>query len=313
MNIVFFGSSSFSIPVLEALLDSKHKVLHVITTPDRKKGRGQKMAATQVKQFALEKGLPCSSPEKLRDEAFVGPIKKLVLDLLVVASYGKMVPNSMLAIPKIASLNIHPSLLPKYRGASPIQSAILNGDTETGVSIAEVTAELDAGDLFGQITTEIGENENAEELSGRLARLGGDILLEVIERFEKGKISRTPQNPAFASVTHKLHKDFGAIDWSQTASQIHNLVRASYPWPAGFTFLHGKRLKILSTLLNPKKQPNAAPGTIFEISKDGTIEVTARNGSILLKRVQQEGRSEMNASEFARGEHIEKGECFESS
>lgn len=313
MNIVFFGSSSFSVPVLEALLASKHKIVHVITTPDRKKGRGQKIASTEVNHLAAQKNLPCSSPEKLRDESLVEVLKKTAPDFLVVASYGKMVPNSMLTLPKIAPLNVHPSLLPKYRGASPIQSAILSGDRQTGVSIAEVTPELDAGDLFGQVTVAMSENENSEELSARLAALGGRLVLEVMDRFERGESSRAPQNPELATVTHKIDKDFGKIHWEKSARDIHNLVRASFPWPSAFTFFRGKRLKVSSTQLGLKQSENEKPGTVLDVSKNGTVAVATGTDIILLHRVQLEGRKEMGAAEFARGERVQKGERFENS
>lgn len=312
MNIIFLGSSSFSIPVLEALVNSKHRVVHVVTTPDRKKGRGQKMAPTEVKYLALEKGLACSSPEKLRDESLVETLKTSAPDFLVVASYGKMVPNAMIALPKLAPLNVHPSLLPKYRGASPIQSAILSGDRKTGVSIAEVTSELDAGDLFGQVTTEIGENENTEALSARLAVLGGKLLLEIIEQFGRGNVRRTAQDSALATMTHKIHKDTGKIDWNKPAGEIHNLVRASFPWPAAFTFFHGKRLKILSTFLGDTSAAATKPGTVLDLSKEGAIIVATRSGPLRLRQVQLEGRKEINAAEFARGERIRRGDCFET-
>ena len=314
MKIVFFGSSEFSIPILQSLLSSSHSVVLVITTPDRKKGRGQKLGASIVKRFAEETHLPVAAPEKLSISSIVEQVKKIAPDFLVIASYGKMVPESIFTLPKIAALNIHPSLLPKHRGASPIQSAILEGDRKTGVSIADVTKELDSGDLFAQIETEIGENENALELSERLAEIGSKLVVKTLEEFCVGKISRMKQDPSQASYARKLHRDCGQINWEKPASYIHNQVRAYYPWPSAFTFLVGKRLKILETRLI-KTQATAignTPGTITDVIPNKAIHVQTQNGLLELIHVQLEGRREMTAFELALGQRLRKGDRFAS-
>ena len=313
MKIVFFGSSEFSIPVLEAILSSKYAVSQVITTPDRKKGRGQKIASSIVKTFSEERRLPVLTPEKLSMLEVVEKIKRAAPDFLIIASYGKMVPKSIFSIPKIASLNVHPSLLPKYRGASPIQSAILNGDTETGVSIAEVTSELDSGDIFAQMKTKIGENENAFELSDRLSKMAGKLLLEVIHQFEAGKISRTSQDSSKSVYAGKINKEAGKIDWRESAIKIHNQIRAYYPWPGALTLFHGKRLKILKAqVVESSAKQEKTPGTILKIDSGGGIQIQTQTGILELLRLQPEGRREMSASEFARGERIKEGDRFES-
>ena len=313
MKIIFFGSSDFSIPVLKALLASPHHVIHVITTPDKKRGRGQKLASTVVKEFALKHNLPVSNPEKLSDPSVVTAIQKLMPDLLVIASYGKLIPSSIFTVPKIAALNVHPSLLPKYQGASPIQQALLNGDKQTGVSIAEIIKKLDAGDVFGQVKTDIGENENALELSERLSEMAAELLLKVIQQFETGNVSRTPQMTSESVYAGKFEKEFGEINWQKPVLQIHNQVRACYPWPSAFTFFHGKRLKICKARPAQTDSQAVEPGTILEITLTGEIHVQTMPGILELIQVQLEGGREISSSEFVRGQHIQKGERFESS
>ena len=311
MKIIFFGSSEFSIPILESLLSSKHSVVHVITTPDRKKGRGQKLSSSIVKTFAEDQKLPVSNPEKLSVTAVTETLKRLAPDFLVIASYGKIVPESIFRIPKSSPLNVHPSLLPRHRGASPIQSAILEGDQKTGVSIADVTKELDSGDIFAQIETEIRENENAHALSERLAEMGSKLLLQVIDQFSSGKVSRMKQDSTKATYAKKLTRDSGQINWGKSAVYIHNQVRAYYPWPSAFTSFHGKRLKILETRISKMREDNNMPGAIANIERDKSIHVVTQNGLLEIIRVQLEGRREMNAFEFALGQRMTKGDQFE--
>ncbi|MBI1978372.1 MAG: methionyl-tRNA formyltransferase [Candidatus Omnitrophica bacterium] len=312
MRIVFFGSSEFSVPVLKALLSSKHAVVQVISTPDQKQGRGQKVGASTVKSFALTQNLPIITPEKLSPANAVETVAKQAPDFLVVASYGKMIPASIFKIPKIAPLNVHPSLLPKYRGASPIQEAILEGDEKTGVSIAEVTKDLDAGDLLGQVETPISPNENAHELSGRLAELGGELLLEVIRQFENGTILKTPQDASKSSYAKKITSESGRISWMKSAREIHNQVRAYHSWPSAFTFFHNKRLKVIETRVVENDSGEKSAGEIKEIKKGESLWVQAGRGILALVRVQLEGKREMNAFDFAIGQRIQMGERFES-
>lgn len=313
MKIIFFGSSEFSIPILKSLLSSKHSVVQVVTTPDRKKGRGQKVSPSVVSTFAQEYSLPILSPEKLSAAPVIEVIKNAASDFLVIASYGKMVPESIFTLPKIAPLNVHPSLLPRHRGASPIQSAILEGDQETGVSIADVTKELDSGDIFGQVKTDIGENENALELSERLAVMGATLLIKIIDQFSSGKISRTKQDSSKATYAKKLSRSLGKIDWEKPASCIHNEVRAYYPWPSAFTFFSRKRIKILETRVLKAQQAgsNAVPGTVTSIEHNKSFHITTQEGSLEVIRVQPEGRREMMAFEFIPGQRIKIGDRFE--
>ena len=337
MKIVFFGSSEFSIPILEALLSSNDQVAQVVTTPDKPKGRGQKVTPSIVKSYAEKKHISAITPNKLNQPDVLDGIKNLKPDFLVVASYGKLVPDSLLKIPKVIPLNVHPSLIPKYRGASPIQSAILAGDKTTGLTIMEVTDRLDAGDIFGQIETPIDEVENALQLSERLAHLGADLLLKVIAQFKQDKVSRTPQDDSKASYAKKIERDSGRIDWMKPASLIHNQVRAYYPWPSAYTFFRGKRLKILKTKLDsvrhcesrrdeaiskieiaasasrpPRNDGSGVPGTIVINEFAKTVCVQTRSGFLEILQVQMEGKREMTSFEFAIGQRIKPNERFES-
>jgi len=307
MKVIFFGSSSFSIPVLDELLRSSHEILHVITTPDQKKGRGQKVFPSPVKAFAKKNDLPFSSPSKLKNPDITDLIAQLQPDFIVVASYGKLIPASIFTRPKLAPLNVHPSLLPRHRGASPLQMTLYEGDSESGVSIAEVTQDLDAGDVFAQTTTPLDENENAEQLSNRLALMGAKLTLEVMERFERGTVTRTAQDSALATYAKKIEKEFGRLRWGDSSARIHNQVRACTPWPSAFTFLNGKRLKILETRKLSELKSTNAPGCVIKIDKDGTVAVQTKEGAIQLLRVQPEGKRVMSAYDFALGHHLNIG------
>ena len=311
MNITFFGSSHFSIPVLEALLASEHSVVQVISTPDKKQGRGQKVGSSVVKAFAENHRLPVLSPEKLPPAEVVEHVKTGKPDFMVIASYGKLIPPSIFSIAKIAPLNVHPSLLPKYRGASPIQQAILDGNEKTGVSIAEIIKELDAGDIFAQEETEIDENENGYQLEERLAHIGAKLVLQVITQFEAGPIRRIPQDSSTSSYAKKITSEAGLILWNRSAQEIYNQVRAYVPWPSAFTFFRGKRLKVLKTQ-KIKESSRENPGSI-QIDQAKRFLVQTGTSLIELIQVQLEGRKEMSAYDFAVGQRIEKGERFESS
>ncbi len=308
MNIVFFGSSDFSIPVLEALI-SRHNVVHVVTTPDKKKGRGQILAPTVVKEYAIKHKLSCSAPEKLNQPEVIDQIKNLNPDFIVIASYGKLVPEAIFKAVANAALNVHPSLLSRHRGASPIQRAILEGDKKTGVSIAEVTKDLDAGDLFAQAETALDPNENASELSQRLSKIAGELILKVIDNIAAGKITKTPQNQNQSTYAKKIEKEEGKINWNNLGETIHNQVRAYYPWPGAYTFYHDKRLKVFETCLG-NISTKFSPGTIVEITSE-YIAVQTKKNTILLKRIQLEGKQEMKAYDFALGQHLKIGETFQ--
>lgn len=268
-----------------------------------------------VKAFAAGERLSVSTPEKLSTDDFVNKVKGLEPDIIVIASYGKLVPSSVFKLAKVAALNVHPSLLPQYRGASPIQSAILEGEQKTGVSIAEITNQLDAGNVFGQTETEIGPDENAAELSQRLAELGGKLLLDVIGKIEHQTASKTPQDDARHTYAKKLERNSGLIHWHCSAREIHNQVRAFYPWPSAFTTFRGKRLKILRTELcsvRPRNDGSVVPGMIVVKKSAKTVCVQTQDGVLELLRVQLEGKREMGGFEFALGQRLKTGDRFEN-
>ena len=314
IRIIFFGSSTFSLPILSALLSSTYSVVQVVTTPDRRKGRGQKVLPSVVKIFAQEKGLPLVDPEKLSEPKIAETTRKLEPDFIVIGSYGKIVPHAIFKSPQVAALNVHPSLLPKYRGASPIQQAIIEGDSVTGVSIAEVTDQLDAGDLFGHVSTKIDEHENALELSSRLAQLAGTLLLGVLEKFLSKTVGRTPQDGSEATYAKKLDKGFGNIHWTKSVLEIHNQIRACVPWPSAFTSLYGKRVKIIkSDFLKEDARGEHKAGSIVDIVPNNGIHVQTGSGILILKQMQLEGRREMDGYQFALGQRLSKGDRFGGS
>ncbi len=309
MKIALFSSSEFSFPLIEALVKSPHSLSLIVTLPSRAKGRGQKMESNPVKLFAEKHRVPCAELETLKNMDARLLFAKDTFDIIVVASYGKMIPEDIFASAKTAALNVHPSLLPKYRGASPVQAALLNGDPKTGVSIAEITSKLDSGDIFSQEETAIAINEHADKLSKRLAQLSARLLLQTIKNFEAGTIRRAPQHDALASYASKIRKEDGKINWHDSARKINNQIRAYSPWPSAFTFFNGKRLKIIeSAVMQDCPTDNlSAPGSILEIHKSGTISLATGNGILSVSRIQLEGHAAITAKDFVNGQRIQTG------
>lgn len=312
MNIVFFGSSLFSLPTLQILHKNNHKILAVISTPDEKKGRGLKEGPTPVTRWARDRSLECLTPEKLKTPDFLSKIKQLNPELLVIASYGKLLPEDLLAIPAKGNLNVHPSLLPKYRGAAPIQRALLNGDVVTGVSIMRLVRQMDAGDVLLQKSLPIGPNENAEELSGRLAELGADLLLEGV------RILETNSNPGFhkqderlATYASKVQKEEGFFTWQDSASSIHRKVRAFYSWPVARTQFRGEILRVFKTQLAdemiPKAKTKAEPGRIVKISQEKGLLIQTQNEVLWASQLQLPGKKVLDGFHFAMGQRLVEG------
>jgi len=309
MTIVFFGSSDFSIPALKACLDSPHEVILVVSTPDQKKGRGLKLHPTPVKTFALEHKLPVEAPDKLKDSACFERVKKLKPDLFVVSSYGKFIPSAWLTLPSKLSLNVHPSLLPKYRGASPINRPILNGDDETGVSIIEVTSKLDSGDIFSQLRYPLDPRIDAEQLSEVLAEKSYGLLAEIFGQIERGILRRVPQSDSDASYADKLVKEDGHLIFSDPAAALDRKIRGLKPWPVTFTMFQGEPLQILDGFPENEKS-SEKPGTLLQIGKEGSISVATGDGVLKILRVKPAGKKEMNAADFIRGRRLEPGFAF---
>ncbi len=297
MRIIFMGTPDFAVPCLQKLIDTGYTVCGVFTQPDKPKGRGYTLVPPPVKELALQHGLTVYQPETLRKTEVQQQIKDLRPDLIVVVAYGKLLPKEVLEIPPMGCVNVHGSLLPKYRGAAPIQQTVLNGDTVAGVTTMFMGEGLDTGDMLLKAETPVGENETSGELFERLCRLGADLLAETIEALEKGTVTPVPQNEEEASYAGMLGKKDSPIDWNKTAQQVHNQVRGLSPWPVASTTYHGKQLKIHRTLVCPEER--GVPGSMRE--KAGRFFVCCGSGAVELVTVQYEGGKKMPAADFFRG------------
>lgn len=303
MNILFMGTPDFAVPSLEALIQAGHKVCGVFTQPDKPKNRGMKLLPPPVKVCAQSHDIPVYQPTKLRDGTALALIRELSPDLIVVAAYGRILPDDILAAPPVGCINVHSSLLPAYRGAAPINWAILNGDKETGVTIMHMAHDLDAGDIIAQTATPIGPDETAPELYDRLARLGAELLVQVVDGLGAGTAGRTPQDASRATLAPMLSKELSPMDWNRTAGQLHDQVRGLIPWPAAVTTLSGNRCKVFSTTIMTDRT-DAAPGTILQADKAG-IAVACGEGTVLrIDELQPDGGRRMKAADYLRGHPI---------
>src|SRR5262245_5334437 len=247
MVIVFFGTPQFAVPTLEALIASRHRVALVVTQPDRRRGRGQKVTDAPVKAAALKHDIPVYQPERLRDLSVADVLRQHDPDVGIVAAYGKLIPADLLELPRRGMLNVHASLLPKYRGAAPVHRAIINGEHETGVTIMQVVEALDAGDMLAKSVRPIGPDDTSGAAEHALAYAGAELLLETLERFESGTARAEPQDHAISTYAPRLTKEEGLIDWTLPAQQIHDRVRGLHPWPHAYSFLNGERVILLKT------------------------------------------------------------------
>ena len=303
MRILFMGTPEFAVASLRRLVEDGHEICGVFTQPDKPKNRGHKLTFSPVKEYALTQNLPVYQPLKMRDGEAEALVKQLAPELIVVAAYGKILPEEILNTPPYGSINVHSSLLPKYRGAAPINWAILDGEVETGVSIMYMAKELDAGDVILQKTTPIGEQEDAQTLTARLAELGAQALSEAVEALRNGTVSRTPQDASRQTYASMLSREMSPIDWNRTARQINCQVRGLIPWPCATTELAGQRFKIYETALG--RETAAAPGTVLSAGKQG-IEVACGDGrSLYLTQLQAEGGKRMAAAAYLLGHPME--------
>ena len=303
MRLIFMGTPEFAVPSLERLIEAGHEVCGVFTQPDRPKNRGMKMLPPPVKVAAQSHGIPVYQPEKLRDGSACGLIHSLAPQMIVVAAYGRILPDEILAEPTLGCINVHSSLLPRYRGAAPINWAVLNGDEESGVTIMYMAHDLDAGDIIAQVRTPIDPDETAQALYIRLAELGADLLVKTVEELAAGTAQRIPQEHSLATFAPMLTKELSPMDWTHTARALHNQVRGLIPWPAAVAELGGKRCKILATSVMPEST-HAAPGTIVEAGKHG-IQVACGGGTVLrIDELQPDGGKRMRSADFLRGHPI---------
>jgi methionyl-tRNA formyltransferase len=305
MRIAFMGTPDFSVECLKALVNSKHEIVGVFCQPDKPVGRKQELTPPDVKVEALKHGLTVYQPTSLRNGKGTEILEEIKPDLVVVVAYGKILPHDFLIYPKYGCINIHASILPKYRGASPIHYAVLNGDEETGVTAQQMNDGVDTGDILHIKKCKIGINDTTERMYEILAPLGAETLMETIEMLEKGQLNPTKQNEDEATHVGLLTRDMSAIDWSRSAFEIHNKIRGLYSWPGASTTLGGKTLKIHSAVLSDKKANNKS-GEV--VDSNGKLIVCCGDGiCIELKTVQLEGKKRMEASAFLNGYTIEKG------
>jgi methionyl-tRNA formyltransferase len=299
--VAFFGTPDFAVPALEALLDSHHLVVGVVTQPDRPRGRGQRVSDSPVKRVALSRGIPVLQPDKLKDEAFLASLRAWKADAGVVAAYGKILPAAVLEAPPLGLINVHASLLPRHRGAAPVHRAVIAGDRETGVSIMRVVQALDAGGVFATAVRPIGPDDTSAEVERDLARLGASLLLDVLGQLASGAAAEVPQDDRAATYAHRLRKEEGLIDWRAPAAAIHNQVRGLQPWPMAWTSLGGRRLIIIRTRTQPDApESGRAPGSIVHLARDA-FRVQTGSGLLDVLTVQPEGRRAMGARDYAAG------------
>ena len=309
LRIACFGTPEFAVPTLQKLIDSRHDVVAVVSQPDRPKGRGQKEQPTPTKVTAEAAGIAVLQPVRIRDDEFLRAVRAMSLDLGVVAAYGKILPDDLLAIPRLGMINVHASLLPEYRGAAPVHRAVIDGRTETGVTIMRVVRELDAGPMFARVPRPIGPDETSLEVEQALAAIGGDLLIDVVEQVAANTAREEPQDHGRASYAHKLTKAEGTIDWALSAGRIHNLVRGLQPWPLVSTHL-GDRRFLLHRTGRTGDRSEAVPGTIVEATGD-RLQVVAGDGEVLrILQLQPEGRRVMTAREFLAGRAVQAGDLF---
>lgn len=311
MNLVFMGTPDFAVPTLKTLHTSRHSILGVVTQPDRPKGRGQEMQASPVKQYAIESGLKVYQPEKASAPEFVAEIAELKPDLIVVIAYGQILKESLLSLPQHFCMNIHASLLPKYRGAAPINWAIINGDKESGVTTMRMDKGMDTGDILLMKKVAIESDDTARHLHDKLSEAGGALALETVDQLEKGQLQFIPQNDADSTYAPKLKKEDGCLRWDQEAEAIRNRVRGLEPWPGAFGFIKGKRLRFCAVETGAGA-PGDAPGVVMRVSDYG-IEIGTLKDRIIVTEIQPEGKKKMTAKSYLQGHAVQPGERFEVS
>ncbi len=299
MRVVFLGSGAFAIPSLEALLGAGHEVAAVVTQPDKEKGRGRAMAPPPLKPVALAHGLAVLQPRRVKEPAAQEALRALAPEIQVVVAYGQILPTSVIEIPPRRTVNVHGSLLPRYRGAAPVQWAIVNGEAETGVTTMLIDAGLDTGPTLLARATPIGEDETAEELEARLAVLGGSLLVETLEGLSNGTVHPTPQDHERATHAPIIRKEDGLIDWTLPAVAIERRVRGFHAWPGATTTLAGRGLRILRARVEPGG--GEAPGTLVAVDREGLHVACGEGSRLLLLEVQPESRKAMSAAAFASG------------
>jgi len=308
MRIIFFGTPDFAVPSLTSLVDAGEDVVAVVTQPDRIKGRGHKLSQPPVKEHAITREIAVLQPVSIRSAEFLDTVLRLMPDMIVVVAFGKILPRAILNLPPKGCINVHASILPKYRGAAPIQWAIVRGERTTGVTTMLMDEGLDTGDTLLMETTEILPEDSALTLGGRLSGMGARLLLETIGRIREGSVRPVPQSGE-ASYAPIIRKEHGRIDWNASAPDIHNLTRGMYPWPGAFCFFGREKVTLIKTVIT-EAAAKSAPGTIEMISAN-ELRVSTGEGSLSIVELKPAGKPAMSGGAFARGRHIREGMRFE--
>ena len=322
MRIVFMGTPDFSVPALKALVEVGHQVIAVVTQPDKPKGRGKEVQMTPVKIQAMEYGIPVYQPAKVREASFVEVLKGLEADVYVVIAFGQILPKAVLELPKYGCINIHASLLPKYRGAAPIQWCVIDGEGETGITTMMMDVGLDTGDMLEKAVIPIEEKETGGSLHDKLSLAGGALILSTLKKLEEGTLVRTPQTDEGTCYAKMLTKSLGDIDWNQSAVSIERLIRGLNPWPSAYTLWNGKTIKIWSADVTTSREAAAflsesgvpsetgiTPGTVVCSDKHSLVVCTG-DGLLSVRELQMEGKKRMDTPAFLRGYPIPEGDVF---
>lgn len=297
------GTPAFAVPTLKALLESDDELVAVISQPDRQRGRGRKLEPTPTKKFAEEHNIPVLQPAKVKTEEFLSELRDLNPDVIIVAAYGKILPRELLEIPPHGCINVHPSLLPKYRGASPINGAVIAGDKLTGVTIMQLDEGMDTGDILIQKEVPIEHDDTAETLAPKLSQIGGELIIQTLGLLKQGKLEPKKQDDSQATHTQMLKKEDGLIDWSKSSEEIRNLIRGMQPWPGAFTYIGDKMLKLYSAQLS---HMGGSPGEVLGSARE-VLEVGCGEGSLIISELQIEGGKRLDSKSFLTGRNIEPG------
>lgn len=308
IRVVYMGTPEFAVNALKSIIDDGYNVVGCYTQPDKMQGRSSKLIASPVKECAAAHGIPVFQPEKIRLEENVEELRSLAPDIIIVAAFGQILPLSILEMPKYGCINIHASLLPRYRGAAPIEWSVINGEKETGVTTMFMAEGLDTGDIIEEAVTEIGAKENAEELRSRLAELGAELILSTMKAVISGDFKRTPQDDSKSNYAVRLSKEMGKADWSLPAVKIERLIRGLRPWPVVYSSLSGRGLKIYAA--DVVEDMSGEPGEIIEVGKKNFV-VACGKGALRIRMVQPEGKKMMDAASFLNGNKLTVGMRFE--
>lgn len=308
MRVIFMGTPDFAVGTLEEIIKAGHEVVLVVTQPDKPRGRSGALQFPPVKECAVAHGIEVFQPKKIREEENVEYLRKYNADIMVVAAFGQLLPKSILDMPKYGCINVHASLLPKYRGAAPIQWSVINGDPVTGVTIMQMDVGMDTGDMIATREVVIGEEETGGGLFDKLAEVGAKLCVDTMIEIENGTATRTPQNHEEATHVSMISKELGNVDWNKSAVEIERLIRGLNPWPSAYTQLDGKTFKLWKAKV-VKEDTDKTPGTIVRVGKD-CLAVQTGSGLLSLLEVQLEGKKRMEVDAFLRGYQVEEGTCL---